>query len=329
VGAPIVRGANRAVLDARELARWGIPAGRVPSGVEVRFGEPSLWVRHRITLLLAVGALLFQSALIGLLLFERRRRWRAEARARESLAELAHMNRVFAFSEVVGSLAHEINSPLGAALNNAEAAQRLFAASPRDEAEVRACMQDIVGDITRAGDVLRRIRRILRNERFTPVALRVDGVVRDACRLVKAEARDRHAELDVLVAPDLPVVAGDEVQLAQVIVNLLLNALDAVRGLPEGRRQVWITAERAADGVAIRVADSGPGVPPDLAKTVFEPFYTTKETGLGMGLAITRSIVESHGGTISVAQRPGGGASFEVLLPAAPAAAGEPSAATG
>jgi C4-dicarboxylate-specific signal transduction histidine kinase len=171
--------------------------------------------------------------------------------------------------------------------------------------------------VTRAGEVLRRIRGVLRNETWTPVELDVEAVIRDAWRLVNAEARDRGVDVDIQVLPALPAVAGDEVQLSQVIVNLLLNALDAVRGRPEGQRRVWITADRAGGCVAIRVADSGPGVSPELAAVVFEPFYTTKATGLGMGLAITRSIVEAHGGTIAVAQRPGGGAAFDVVLPAA------------
>ncbi len=315
---PVQRsGSSRAALDGRQLDRWGVADARVPAGVEVQMRERSPWSRYRWTIVLASLGFLLQSVLIGLLLLERRRRWRAEATARENLAVLAHMNRVSAVGELVGSLAHEINSPLGAALNNAEAAQRLMADGARDEAELRSCLEDIVRDVTRAGAVLRRIRGVLRREVSTPVELDVAAVIRDALHLVKADARDRGVTVDEQIAPALPTVTGDEVQLSQVIVNLLINALDAVAGVAEPRRRVRVEAEVRGDRVAIRVVDSGPGVPPALTGRVFEPFFTTKPVGLGMGLPISRSIVEAHGGTIAVSQAPDGGASFEVLLPVA------------
>ena len=314
-------GAARPMVDARQLARWGTPLARVPAGVEVRFREPSLLARYRRELVLASIAFLLQSALIAMLLLERRRRGRAEAKARENLAIVAHMNRVGAIGELVGSLAHEINSPLGAALNNAEAALRLRPGTPAADAELRACLDDIVRDVTRAGEVLRRIRLVLRRQQPEPVALAVGSVIRDALRLVKAVTTDRGIAVDLQVAPVLPEVTGDPVQLSQVILNLLINAIDAVSEMPEDRRRVRIEAEPQGDSVAIRVIDSGPGVPPEVAPRIFDPFFTTKPIGLGMGLAITRSIVEAHGGAIRVSRAPGGGAAFEVLLPAAREAA--------
>jgi C4-dicarboxylate-specific signal transduction histidine kinase len=311
-------GPNRVILDARQLDRLGVPDARVPPGAEVRFRDPSGWEQHRWTIALALAAFGLQSALITLLLLERRKRWRAEARARENLAEVAHMNRVAALGELVGSLAHEINSPLGAVLNNAEAAQRFMAQGAGVhgvDAEVRSCLDDIAKDVTRAGDVIRRIRGVLRREAWTPVELEVGEVIRDAYHLVAADARDRGVSVDVQVAPGLPPVTGDEVQLVQVLVNLLLNAFDAVRSVPEARRDVRISAEPRGGRVALRVADSGPGVPAAVAGRVFEPFFTTKPAGLGLGLSITRSIVEAHGGSIALSQAPGGGAVFEVLLP--------------
>ncbi|HET8539614.1 MAG TPA: ABC transporter substrate binding protein [Anaeromyxobacter sp.] len=322
---PVQRGAaGRVALDARQLARWGVPDARVPAGAEVRFREPSAWTRHRWEIVAAAVAFLVQSALIALLLVERRRRWRAEAKARENLTAVARMNRVSALGELVASLAHEINSPLGAVLNNAEAAQRFLAAGSRDDAEVRSCLEDIVRDVTRADDVIRRIRGVLRRESWTPVPLDVAAVIRDALRLVGAEVRDRGVDVQLEVAPALPAVVGDEVQLVQVILNLLINALDAVAGAPGDRRRVRISAVEAGGAVAIRVEDWGHGVPEAIAGRVFEPFFTTKPAGLGMGLAVTRSIVEAHRGTIAVARAPGGGAAFEVRLPpaaASPAAA--------
>jgi C4-dicarboxylate-specific signal transduction histidine kinase len=310
-------------------ARGDEPAS-MPAGAEVR--EPSPWVRSRGTIAGVIAALALQAALIAALLVERRRRAVAEAKARENLAVVAHLNRVSALGELVGSLAHEINSPLGAVLNNAEAAQRFIADGHGVEAEVRSCLEDIAKDATRAGEVIRRIRSVMRREAWHPVALDVGAVVRDALHLVMADARDRGATVEVSLPPALPTVSGDEVQLVQVILNLVLNALDAVSGQPDARRSVRIAAEPVEHGVAIRVADSGPGVPPAVAARVFEPFYTTKPAGLGMGLAITRSIVEAHGGAIGVARGPEGGAEFTVVLPraeGAPAVEAKGAAAAG
>jgi C4-dicarboxylate-specific signal transduction histidine kinase len=227
------------------------------------------------------------------------------------------MNRASALGQLVASLAHEINSPLAAVLSNAEAAQRLLDAPVRDDAEVRASLGDIVQDVSRASDVILRIRAMLGETVWTPTPLDVGAAVRDALRLVKSELRDRGVDLEVAVAPGLPAVSGDKVQLVQVILNLVINALEAVSGLPAPRRRVRVRAWAADPGVALRVEDWGPGVPEGLGDRVFEPFFTTKSSGLGMGLAITRSIVEAHDGTISLARSEGGGAAFEILLPAA------------
>jgi signal transduction histidine kinase len=316
-------GANRALLDGRQLDRFGVPDARVPADAAVRLRQPTLWARHGGAIALFALGFLVQSGLISLLLVERRRRARAETKARENLTVVTHMNRVSALGELVGSLAHEINSPLGAALNNAEAALRFMAAGAGDE-EVRSCLDDIARDVTRAGEVIRRIGGVLRREPWAPAPLDVAAVIRDAYHLVKAVARDRGAVVELQVAPALPAVTGDAVQLVQVILNLVLNALDAVAGLPEARRRVRIAAEAVGDRVAIRVEDSGPGVPASAAAHLFEPFFTTKPAGLGMGLSISRSIVEAHGGSIGVSAAPGGGAAFEVLLPAT----GEPAAAS-
>ncbi len=328
---PIRRsGTNHTLLDGRQLDRWRVPDARVPAGAEVLFRDPSQWRRHRAEILLAAIGFVLQSALIGVLLLERRKRWRAEAKARENLIMIARMNRISALGELVASLAHEINSPLGAVLNNAEAGQRFLTGPKRDEDEVRSCLEDIVRDATRAGDVLRRIRGVLRNETWAPRPLRIDEVVREALHLVQAELRDRGVEAQVDVAPGLPAVLADEVQLVQVFLNLVINALDAVAGQPPGHPRIRIAAPDARGAVAHRVEDSGPGVPDAIAARIFEPFFTTKPNGLGMGLAITRSIVEAHGGSIALSRAEGGGAAFELRLPTAHAPAkGAPAEATG
>ena len=314
-------------LDGRQLARWGVPDARVPAGAEILFREPSVWVRYRTSILLALVGFLLQSVLVALLLFERRRRWHAEAKARANLAAVARMNRASALGQLVASLAHEINSPLAAVLSNAEAAQRLMAPSARNDAEVRASLEDIVSDVRRASDVIVRIRGMLGEATWAPTALDVEEVIRDALHIVKAELRDRGIAVEVDVAPGLPAVTGDKVQLVQVILNLVINAVEAMSGLPEPDRHVRVAARAEGKGVAIRVEDSGPGVPAELAERVFEPFFTTKPGGLGMGLAIIRSIAEAHEGTISLAPAAGGGAAFELVLPATGEPARRPAAA--
>ena len=309
--------ASRIALDGRELDRWRIPDARLPAGAEIRFREPSLWARHRWSLAIVVAVLLVQSALIAALLVQRRGRRHAEASARENLAAVAHLNRVGAVGELAGSLAHELNSPLGAVLNNAQAARRMIAQTSREALELRECLDDIVSDARRAGEVIRRMRGVLRREDFRPAPVDVAAVVRDAVRLVEADARDRDVLLVVDVAPGMQPVSGDDVQLAQVVLNLVMNAMDALARTPRERRRVDIRAIAQREGVEISVSDSGPGIPVAERERVFEPFYSSKPAGLGMGLAISRSIVEAHGGAIAVDGAPGGGARFHVVLPAA------------
>ena len=315
---PVERGsASAVVLDWRELDRWRVPDARIPAGGEIRFREPSLWSRHRWSIAILFAVLAVQSGLIGALLVQRRGRRHAEASARENLAAVAHLNRVGAVGELAGSLAHELNSPLGAVLNNAQAARRMIARTPRDAEELRECLDDIVSDARRAGEVIRRMRGVLRREDFRPAPVDLAAVVRDAVRLVEADARDRDVELAVDVDAALPPVSGDDVQLAQVVLNLVMNAMDALARTPRERRRVVVRAVARRDTLEVCVTDSGPGIPAAQRERVFEPFYSSKPAGLGMGLAISRSIVEAHGGTIAVDAAPGGGARFRVVLPAA------------
>ena len=179
-----------------------------------------------------------------------------------------------------------------------------------------ACLDDIVDDARRAGEVVRRIRAHLRREEVEPAPLDVRAVIRDAIRLVEMDARDRQVALSVDVAPDLPPLKGDDVQLVQVVLNLVMNALDALEDVPEGRRRVRVSAAATPEGVEIQVADTGPGIPPAQVERLFDPFFTTKPSGLGLGLSISRSIVEAHGGAIRVSAAEGGGTVFHVLLPA-------------
>ena len=218
--------------------------------------------------------------------------------------------------ELATSLAHELNQPLAAILANAQAARRLLLAAEPDIAEVRASLDDIVDDDKRAGEVIRRMRALVRKDEFRPEPVDLNEVVRDVRRLLAHDAARRGVTVTLELAPGLPPVRGDAVQLQQVVLNLLVNAFDAVAGCPHERRQVVVrTREHLAGAVELMVEDAGDGIPESHVRELFEPFFTTKQDGLGMGLSISRSILELHGGEISAQAAPGGGARFRCVLP--------------
>ncbi|AUX30849.1 MULTISPECIES: ATP-binding protein [Sorangium] len=240
----------------------------------------------------------------------------AELKVRKAQEELAHLNRVSAMSELAASIAHELNQPLAAILSNAQAARRLLGQAPPDVAEARAALDDIAADGRRAGKVIDRMRAMLRKGELSAVALDLGELVREVARLLASAALLAGATVRIELAPGLPRVRGDGIQLQQVLLNLLVNALDAVSRRPPEARLVVVRA-RPADGggVELSVADSGEGIPPADLERIFEPFFTSKAQGLGVGLAISRSIVEAHGGRLWAERGPGQGATFRCALP--------------
>ena len=299
--------------------RWGIPESRLPPSTAVSFREVPLWRRYLWPIAAVLGALFLESGLIAFLLLERRRRRAAEAEARISQERIAHINRVGTVAELSGSFAHELSGPLGAIANNARAARRFLLQEAPDLKEVRASLADIEGSAERASQVLARLRTVLRKEEFRASPVDVRGVVQDAFKLVSSEAARRKTKLDMVLAPGLPRVQGDAVLLLQVLLNLLLNALDAVSEQPLWHRSVTVRAGAKEGEVELSVSDSGPGLPSSAQEAAFEPFFTTKAKGLGMGLAICRSIAEAHSGRIAAENAPEGGALFRLTLPASPA----------
>ena len=236
--------------------------------------------------------------------------------------EIAHLNRVGAVGELASSLAHELGQPLGAILTNAQAVRRLLTRESPDMKELRETVNDIIADDQRAGEVIQRMRALLRKEETPRDAVDLNEIVRAVLRLMTSDAGLRQASLDLDLATAVPPVIGDRIQLEQVVLNLVINGLDAVGDRPVGDRSVKVSTSMANGHVQVSVRDSGPGLrEPDLAR-VFEPFYTTKSHGLGMGLPICRTIVEAHGGEIRAMNAPGGGAAFECDFPIA---AGPPS----
>ncbi len=243
-------------------------------------------------------------------------RKRAEIEADQSRQELAHLLRISTLGVMTTSLAHELNQPLTAILANAQAAQRMLARTPLDLSEIRDALADTIEEDRRAGEIISHLRDMLRKGTGEHAVIDVRAIVGGVARLASSDALIRKVHLQVSLDPATPAMKGDGTQIQQVVLNLLLNALEAAAESPNGERVVVLRSARAADGqVEISVQDTGPGVPDELAERVFEPFFTTRSRGIGMGLSIARSIVTAHGGTIWVENRTGGGAFFRLHLP--------------
>ncbi len=242
---------------------------------------------------------------------------RAELDARRNRDELAHLSRVFVVNELTTSLSHQLSQPLTGIVGNAQAGRRLLDVKKTGVGDLRPIFTDILSDAARATDLVRGLRDMMRKGSSEQEAVAINAVVEEASRIVMSDAVIRGVSLQLEISPSLPQVTGNRVQLQQVILNLLLNALDAVTSRAGFPRIVKLsTHKREPDGVVVSVSDNGPGLPA-AGDTIFEAFYTTKPSGTGLGLSIARSIVEAHSGTIHARNRQGGGAVFQVTLPPA------------
>lgn len=303
--------------DWRELKRWGISESRLPPGSEILFREPNIWQRYQWQMLMIVAVFLVQAGLISGLLHERRRRRVAEVESRQRLAELAHVNRYSTVGELTTSIAHELNQPLGSILTNAETAEIMLGSSSPDLDEIRQIISDIRRDDQRASEVIRRLRAVLKKTPFEVADIELNDTVREAIGLVKAVADGRRITLNYMpVLADL-YVRGDPIQLQQVILNLIINAMDAVSDGDAGKREIIVSTHREGNQAEIRITDTGPGIAATDLANIFDPFFTTKPQGMGMGLAIAKTIVEAHHGEISAANHASGGALFRIRLPVA------------
>jgi PAS domain S-box-containing protein len=239
---------------------------------------------------------------------------------RDAQAELAHVNRVATMGQLTASVAHEVNQPIAAAVINAQAALRWLEAQPPDLDEVRHALRRILDSGARAGDVIGRIRALIKKAPPNKTLFDLNEAIGDVIALTRSEAQKNGVLVHTRLASDLPRVEGDRVQLQQVVLNLIMNAIEAMSEVEQGPRELeLITEADAVGGVLVSVRDTGPGLDPRAAARLFEPFYTTKAEGMGMGLAISRSIAEAHGGRLSASENEPRGAVFQLRLPARPA----------
>jgi len=313
-------------VDARQLERWGFHASRLPGGTSVEFRQPTLWDQYRnlvFNVLLAFAALV---GFIALLLIEIRKRQRAEKARRTAEAEtelrrkeVTHLMRVGIVSELSGGIAHELGQPLTAILANAQALQRLVATDSPDKKEIVEILEDIVEEDSRAGEVIDRLRRLLKKGEHQSGLVNVNNQLASTLRLVHSELVSRRIKVETSLEAQLPPVSGDRVQLQQVFLNLIMNAMDAMASTQTSDRTLSVGTRSTQDGnVEVSITDRGPGMSPDQLERVFEPFFTTKEHGLGLGLSICSTIVRSHHGQLTVSNAGGrGGVTAVVSLPVA------------
>jgi len=255
--------------------------------------------------------------LIGGLLHERRRRRLAEVESRQRLAELAHVNRYSAAGELTTSIAHELNQPLGAILTNTETAELMLKGSSPNLDEVGEILADIRRDDQRASEMIRRLRGMLKRVPFEVRDTDLNDTVREVIGFLTALTDGNGIALKYTpAATELPI-RGDVVQLQQVVLNLIMNAMDAISGVQAGKREIGVTIRRSGACAEIRISDTGPGIAAGDLKNIFDRFFTTKPHGMGIGLAIARTIVEAHHGQISAENQSSGGALFTIRLPIA------------
>jgi PAS domain S-box-containing protein len=243
-------------------------------------------------------------------------RKRAEAALRSAHAELAHVNRVITMGQLTASIAHEVSQPIAATALNAQAGLRWLGAQPPNLNEVRQVLGRIVDDSKRAGEVLGRIRALIKKAPPRKEGLEINEAILEVIALTRGEVLQNSVSVRTQLAEGLPLIQADRVQLQQVILNLIVNAIEAMRDVGEGARELLIsTGGDASNGVHVSFRDSGPGLDPASLERLFEAFYTTKSSGLGMGLPICHSIIEAHGGRIWAGVNEPRGAVFHFTLP--------------
>ena len=309
--------------DWGQMQRWGISEKSLPPGSEIYFREPTIWQQYFWWLILIIAVLVLQTALIIALVYEVRRRHKAEAQARQHMSELAHMNRHATMGELATSLTHELAQPLGAILANAETAEMIVNSRSPDINGIKEILADIRRDDERAVEVIRHVRSIVKKAPGEAKNLDLNDVVREAFEFLSTQARTHDVMLTRLPASQPLNIKGDRIQLQQVIINLIINGMDAMTDAPDGQRRIIGRTTRMPDGFAeISISDFGTGISPDNLKKVFDPYFTTKTEGMGMGLSIARTIIESHNGRIWAENHASGGAVFRLVLPLAKSANG-------
>jgi signal transduction histidine kinase len=307
------------IFDWRLMQRWGVSESRLPPGSQIYFREPSVWEQYQLQIMAIFATLLLQAILILWLIYEQRRRSRAEMLAHASMAELTHMNRVAAAGELSASIAHEVNQPITGMVLKAGAALRSIPEDMPNAQKVRDLLRDIVSAGQRAGEIVTSIRGMFKRDTSARVPVNLNKKIEVILALLKTDLQSAGVRVEKQLDEQLTPVTGDPVQLQQVILNLIVNAADAMRAVQP--RELKVQSSRSASGIVrVSIEDSGTGISASDLNRIFDPMFTTKSSGMGMGLSICRTIIENHGGKITVSAAAERGTIFQFELPEADAA---------
>ncbi|MFS2176887.1 ATP-binding protein [Rhizobium pisi] len=307
------------IADARQLKRWGLSEDKLPPGTIQWFREKTLWEEHWVVILAIIAVIAAQGVVIAGLLVERRRRRAAELESRVRLLELVHLNQSATAGALTASIAHELNQPLGAIRSNAEAAELLLRGDRPDLKLIQQIVADILDDDQRAGDIILRLRGLLKKRsEIDWQEFDLNEVIHSAIRILHPEAERRNILVSSKGVTQKLQVRADKVHIQQVILNLATNAMDAMLDVAATERRLVVQTRLTQESkVELSISDTGRGIPSEKLAGVFEAFYTTKTTGTGLGLPIARMIVEAYAGKIWADNTPEGGAVFRFVLPLA------------
>ncbi len=304
---------SRCIADARALRRWSLDERLLPPGCELWFNNPGYWEKYMLQTL-ATLVLIFAAVLIATLLRQLRRRRLAERELRNHLIETTHASRLAIAGELTATIAHEMRQPLAAILSNTETAEFLLDSEGDVREALRPILADIRRDDLRASEVTRRLRSLLAKHEVERRPTDLNAVVADVYGLLQGEAKRRGMRIELQLV-SVAQISGDRVELQHVLINLILNAMDALQDVGEERRTIIVSTASSGRCSTITVRDFGHGIGASELPKIFRSFYSSKRTGMGLGLSIARTIVESHGGCMEVTSRWGEGSEFRAVFP--------------
>jgi C4-dicarboxylate-specific signal transduction histidine kinase len=309
---PVTKVASPLIFEWPALQRWGISENKLPPGSEIMFRNPTVWEQYRAYILAFIAAIMIQSALISWLFYEHWRRQRAESLARDTMSELTHVNRMATAGQLSASIPHEIRQPLAEFVANAQAALRWL--EKANVEEVREGLKGILSDGLRAGDIITHLRAMFKSDELKKAHVDINKLVLSVLALARIDLLKQGIELQTRLDDRIPEILGNQVQLQQVILNLVMNAIESMSSSQTRVLRIK-SALSQTNKVHVSIEDTGMGIKQSDLARLFQPMFTTKERGMGMGLSICQSIIEKHAGRIWVSPGAHGGSIFQFELP--------------